>query len=230
MRVAPPVDPTVHPWAQRFADKVNVREDGCWEWLGMRDRRYGRFYAGGGNNAEKWAHRRSYEMFVGPIPEGLEIDHLCRFTFCVNPEHLEAVTHEENMRRAAAARDLLGHGTEACYLRGCRRDECCAAQRERSLERRERRRADFAAGLIEIEHGTAHGYRHYLCRCEPCLLAGRADGERQRRARGMKPKVVAQHGTTTMYTAPRNCRCDDCRRAWRDYWRAHRARKREEAA
>jgi hypothetical protein len=52
------------------------------------------------------AHRASYEFFVGPIPDGLEIDHVwtrgCRHTNCVNPEHLEPVTRAENMRRRAA--------------------------------------------------------------------------------------------------------------------------------
>ena len=45
------------------------------------------------------AHRFAYELLVGPIPDDLELDHLCRNTCCVNPEHLEAVTHLENMRR-----------------------------------------------------------------------------------------------------------------------------------
>jgi hypothetical protein len=49
------------------------------------------------------AHRASYEMFVGPIPDGLEIDHLCFTLSCVKPEHLEAVTHEVNVQRWLAA-------------------------------------------------------------------------------------------------------------------------------
>lgn len=50
------------------------------------------------------AHRVFYEYFVGVIPEGLEIDHTCRVRRCVNPDHLEAVTHQENIRRAMVFR------------------------------------------------------------------------------------------------------------------------------
>jgi hypothetical protein len=63
---------------------------GCWLWLGaLNGPRYGYFGFGG---RARLAHRVSYELHKGPIPDGLEIDHLCRVTFCVNPDHLEAVT------------------------------------------------------------------------------------------------------------------------------------------
>ena len=65
----------------------------CWNWTGRQDDDgYGTFGAGG-------AHRYSYELLVGPVPTGLELDHLCRVRSCVNPNHLEPVTHAENMRR-----------------------------------------------------------------------------------------------------------------------------------
>ena len=69
----------------------------CWIWAGSRDRGgYGMLRI---DRVRHWAHRLAYEEWVGAIPDGLEIDHLCRRHDCVNPKHLEPVTHRENMRR-----------------------------------------------------------------------------------------------------------------------------------
>lgn len=83
----------------RFLAKVDVRVDGCWEWNGAtRSSTYGAF-AYGGRRKVVQAHRWSYEHFVGPVPEGMQIDHLCRNRACVRPDHLEPVTPRENTRR-----------------------------------------------------------------------------------------------------------------------------------
>src|SRR3990172_4034815 len=83
-------------WETRFLSKVRRSAD-CWEWLGSHDRDgYGRFWRYG----ECRAHRISYEVFVGRIPDGLTIDHLCENPGCVNPAHLEPVLIGVNLLRS----------------------------------------------------------------------------------------------------------------------------------
>ena len=82
---------------ERFLSKLIIKESGCWEWIGGRSGAgYGELRTGG--NRIK-AHRFSYEWFKGKIPDGLQIDHLCRNHKCVNPDHLEVVTNRDNTIR-----------------------------------------------------------------------------------------------------------------------------------
>ena len=73
-------------------------ETGCWLWTGYINAGsgYGRFSL---NGKSREAYRIAYECFANTIPDDLELDHLCRVRNCVNPDHLEAVTHAENIRR-----------------------------------------------------------------------------------------------------------------------------------
>ena len=74
-------------------------ENACWVWLGTDNGKgYGVFF----HDHNVFAHRYSYELFVGEIPAGLTIDHLCENTKCVNPRHLEPVTITENVLRQKA--------------------------------------------------------------------------------------------------------------------------------
>ena len=89
-----------------------VDENGCWNWPVTDRNGYGRFLI---TNAAKlirkmtYTHIVSYETYVGPVPEGLELDHLCRNRACCNPEHLEPVTRRENVHRG-----LVGGRRDAC--------------------------------------------------------------------------------------------------------------------
>lgn len=84
---------------ERFWEKVD-RGSGCWIWMANTNREgYGMFWDG---TRIVRAHRFSYEHHRGAVPEGLELDHLCRNPACVNPDHLEAVSHHDNLLRGDA--------------------------------------------------------------------------------------------------------------------------------
>ena len=80
-----------------------LKTDSCWLWQGATLNGYGRFHLEGssemGTKRQVKAHRFSYELVNGPIPKGITLDHLCRITQCVNPDHLEPVAPIENLRR-----------------------------------------------------------------------------------------------------------------------------------
>ncbi|MGA4726268.1 HNH endonuclease signature motif containing protein [Micromonospora taraxaci] len=92
------------PVRERLMAKVQIADNGCWNFTGAHTATYGQIWW----NRRQWlAHRASYEIHVGPIPAGKQIDHKCRNRSCVNPDHLEPVTARENLLRAgmpAAAR------------------------------------------------------------------------------------------------------------------------------
>jgi hypothetical protein len=96
--------------AERFLPRIQPIESGCWLWMGARTPLgYGRFWTG---LELGYAHRFSYEWFVGPIPNRYDLDHLCRNPPCVNPDHLEAVTHRENILRGVGQAAINAIKTE----------------------------------------------------------------------------------------------------------------------
>ena len=128
--------------------KIAIRHDGCWEWVGALN--------GNGYGVTKLTdgfcltHRAAYESLVGSIPEGLQVDHLCRFKSCCNPAHLEAVTPKVNNERKPTTHKSHckhGHAMDAentiikCRPNGLEQRNC--RECERAAQRR--RRAQWAS-------------------------------------------------------------------------------------
>lgn len=152
----------------RFWRKVDVDSRGCWVWTaGKFTNGYGSFSIAGGTVLTR---RLAYSTLIGDIPEGLQLDHLCRVRHCLNPEHLEPVTCRENLMRgdtlaadhAARTHCPNGHPLAEGNLvpavarrhgRGC---QTCA--RERSAERNALiRRAVQASGLTHANYLAEYG-------------------------------------------------------------------------
>jgi hypothetical protein len=131
----------------RLLSQIEITDDGCWLWTGYRNpepKNYGRIRVYG----RLWTtHRLAYEVLVGPIPEGLTLDHLCRRPPCINPAHLEPVTVQENIARGTQGWNMRikthcprGHPYDEVNTwrdkRGIRYCRACA--REKARERRAR--------------------------------------------------------------------------------------------
>ncbi len=138
---------------ERMDAKTVIDENGCHLWTGFIDKAgYGRIREGGRDTPVLYAHRATYEMEIGPIPDGCELDHLCRVKHCRNPQHLEPVPHRINILRSDAptvvlnreGRCLNGHPAtpenvyrrkgsgEIVYCRPCRRAKRRAASEKRA--------------------------------------------------------------------------------------------------
>lgn len=139
---------------QRINARLLRRPGGCLEWQGSRTTAgYGQMWDG---SRVAMVHRMSYELAKGPIPEGLDLDHLCRNRLCANPAHLEPVTRRENIMRGVAPGKVAarhkaqthcknGHeftpaNTYAYVRRGWIMRHCRECQRIRGREYLERKR------------------------------------------------------------------------------------------
>lgn len=105
--VLPPLELLVLGLDQRLARRLLATKSGCWIWTGARND------SGYGVANNERVHRLTYLALVGPIPEGMELDHLCRVRECASPRHLEAVTHRVNWRRGMHRNAVIFRG-EGC--------------------------------------------------------------------------------------------------------------------
>lgn len=149
-RVAPPLNKVGRapvPTKTRLLLGVEIPDltTGCWEWQRYCHHTDGYAVIRMGSLGNRYAHRVSYEAFIGSIPDGLVIDHLCRNRRCINPEHLEPVTPQENQRRG------LGYGLKThcphghpyddentCIRSGYRSCRTCEQARDRKKYLRRR--------------------------------------------------------------------------------------------
>lgn len=156
-----PAANTIHSILERLVIcEPSTLPTGCWEWPMNRDRRgYGRV---GWKNRIAFVHRLVYEHFVGPIPEGMDPDHLCRNPACANFEHIEVVPHKENCLRgtsgpainAAKTHCDYGHPLSGSNLylppHGGRQCKKCRCEREKARRRRLGAKEREAHGTVRL--------------------------------------------------------------------------------
>lgn len=123
---------------ENFCNRIEFTM-GCWNWTGRTNGKYPVIPLS--NRKSGYAHRWSHEYYIGPIPDGYEVDHLCFNIICVNPLHLEAVTKKVNMERTRKATKTIcnnGHKytKQNTYIKpnGCR--DCRECRRARDRKRR----------------------------------------------------------------------------------------------
>lgn len=132
-------------WAQ--VDKT----DACWIWTGTTRNEYGHFRTP--LFSTRLAHRIAWQDENGLVPEGLELDHLCERKGCVRPDHLEAVTHQENMRRHYGSRDTCRNGhakTPENRLVMGGKERCGVCQRATNKEAHRRYRAAKTPPMLPV--------------------------------------------------------------------------------
>jgi hypothetical protein len=133
------------PVAERLVEHMELGDGGCWLSTYRSQTAHGARFVAINGRVRKQVHRVAYELWRGPIPDGLTIDHLCRTPACFNPDHLEPVTMAENLRRGggtwasnwrkthcpkghpSSGDNLLRSSSGARRCRACKREQNQAA-------------------------------------------------------------------------------------------------------
>jgi hypothetical protein len=147
---------------QRFMSKVDTAgEGGCWLWtasvIGGPRGGYGQYRVG---KKMRKAHVVAWEALVGPVPDGMQLDHLCRNRACVNPAHLDPVPMQENLRRSPLTPQgktvcLRGHSLEDAYLYGGKRHcRTCRTERDRTEAAKTRHR-EYMVGWMRKQRAQS---------------------------------------------------------------------------
>jgi integrase len=198
--------PTTSRMRELILGGIVVDEAGCWIWQRTIDKAgYGRIhYQPWGRPMEVMTHRAAYREFVGPIPRGLQLDHLCRVRPCCNPEHLEPVTPLENLERAVGVPSMLNRAKTHCprgheydavntyigpssgkrYCRTCRADNYAEGRRNMTPLRRQKGTGSLYKREDGLWVGMVSGYG--------------VDGKRKRRAVTSKDRATAQRKLTAL--------------------------------
>jgi hypothetical protein len=152
---------------ERFKKYVDVQQSGCWKWTGSLTKGYGQMsdtYNKGVKRRSILAHRFAYERKYGCVPEGKQLDHLCRNRWCCNPDHLEPVTCKENLNRGHHPNMILkrsgvckrGHAVNKenmYYRKNGRLGYCRICQNNLIKKRRQLCHDKYPCSRAEFEEG-----------------------------------------------------------------------------
>lgn len=163
---------------------------GCWLWSGATNKKgYGSHGRRAKHSRSQLTHRYTYELAIGALPEGTEVDHKCRTRCCANPAHMEAVPHKVNVQRGDVKKDLCKNGHDLAgenLLKTAAGTRCRACV---NADSRERKRAKYAPRKREKKATCKHGHtKHFDGRrmvCRECAnAASRQSRKRNREAEG----------------------------------------------
>ena len=168
----------------RFTNKVFYPGNGCWEWKSTKDENgYGRFKI---DSKTIHAHKYSYESFFGLMSISMESDHLCLNKSCVNPDHIEAVTHAENTKRAFPQKAICINGHIIDYSNTIQRSKgnsickLCLHKSQAAYDKRRRAKSRSLGLCIQCHTVPAKQNRS---KCIECAFKSNTSGMESYRKR-----------------------------------------------